>query len=83
VLTPEKKASRVRLAFTESKKEREIPHSMFWKKSPKPGLFTNNVAAASCRIRGKSGKMPLLQTAFMNNSGNRKNALKTSVFHAG
>ncbi|MCC6123883.1 MAG: hypothetical protein IT426_02895 [Pirellulales bacterium] len=33
-----------------------------------PGLFIKIVDAASCRILGKSGKMPLLQFAFMNNA---------------
>jgi hypothetical protein len=32
-------------------------------------LFIIHVDAASCRIIAISGKMPLLQTAFMNNVG--------------
>ncbi|MCC6127021.1 MAG: hypothetical protein IT426_18840 [Pirellulales bacterium] len=36
-----------------------------------PGLSINIVDAASCRILGKSGKMPLLQIDFMNNAGYR------------
>jgi hypothetical protein len=38
--------------------------------SEKPGLFTNRVDAASCRIIEKNDTLPLLQTGFMNNPKN-------------